>query len=122
MHACACVHVGMPELTCGSQETCGSAEAGSLLSLSLSLTPGSRPIMLSFTRVLEKGCKACTASAFYHGPSLLGNLLQPMAFERLDQVGRGLGYQIGAWACSLTSLAWMLDLVPVHICAEDCDL
>lgn len=97
MHAFACVHTcvhacGAPQLTCGSQETCGSADAGSLLSLSWSLTPGSWPTTFSFTRVLENSdCKACTASTFYQGPSLMGILLQPMAFKRLDQVGRGLG-------------------------------
>lgn len=40
-YACVRVHVGVPQLTCGSQETCGSADAGSLSPLSLSLTPGS---------------------------------------------------------------------------------
>lgn len=47
--------------------------------------------------------------------NLLGNLLQPMSFERLGQVGHSLGCQksVHSLACSLSSLAWLLDLVPV---------
>lgn len=65
---------------------------------------------ISIVRTLEKA----------HEHSLdwrvMGNLLQPLAFERLDQIGCGLDY------LSLSSLAWMLDSVPVHIHAEHFDM
>ncbi|KAM7321073.1 hypothetical protein ACRRTK_020326 [Alexandromys fortis] len=38
---------------------------------------------------------------------MLGNLLESMAFERLDQVGHGLGYQksVHLAGCSLSSFS-----------------
>ena len=75
---------------------------------------------VSIVRTLEK------AQGHSLDRRVMGNLLQPMTFERLDQVGCGLEYQKNArsHACSLSlsSLSWMLDSVPVHVRAEHFDL